>query len=129
MTPLRLNDIHRRRNTKLHTRASDTSSFEWEIGQGFKIYKHRTQISGSGAKVKLANHWTTTDNIRGNIVEGYVLTDEMFSFFLNYYIGVESFYSANKEDTNLGATHNSHSDSRYMLMLSTRGRNCARPKP
>ena len=99
------------------------------VGQGFKIYKHGTQISGSGAKVKLANHWTTTNNIRGNIVEGYALTDEMFSSFLNYYIGVESFYSANKEATNLGATHNSYSDSRYMLTQNTRGMNCTRPKP
>ena len=110
MTPLRLNNMYRRWNTKLHTMAWNIPPFEWEIGQGFKRYKHGTQISGSGAKVKLANHWTTADNIKGVIVEGSAMTDEMFSSFLNYYIGVERFYSAHKEDTNLGSTHNAYSD-------------------
>ena len=35
-----------------------------------------------------------------------VVTVEMCASFLNYSIGVERFYSAHKEDTNLGATHN-----------------------
>ena len=44
------------------------------------------------------------------MVEGYTVTYEMFSSFLNFHIGIQRFYSAHKEDENLGATHDGYSD-------------------
>ena len=44
------------------------------------------------------------------MVEGYTVTDEMFSSILNFHSVIQRFYSAHKEDENLGATHNGYSD-------------------
>ena len=51
------------------------------------------------------------------MVEGYTVTDEMFSSFLHFHIGMQSFYSVHKEDENLGATHNGYSDTMTGLSI------------
>ena len=44
------------------------------------------------------------------MVEGYTVTNGMLLLFLNFHIGIQRFYSAHKEDENLGATHDGYSD-------------------
>ena len=100
----------------MRTREGHAPSFEWETGQGFKRYKHAAQITGRG-KVKLSIHWTTSDETRGEMVEGYSVTDEMFSSFLNFHIEIQRFYSAYKEDVHLGAAHDGYSDKMTELSI------------